>query len=155
MSKRLSADDSRVAHRSAVTAIPCWSECGRRRLAPADHRAVDPAFQREKAHYSNLFWGVSVAALEHLAARKGYAFLGSNTAGNNLCSVRNDRLGRLTPVSVVEAYVESRFRESRDVAGKLNCLGGNERCLGSFDIPVVDVVSRKTTTMRALDALAA
>ena len=112
----------------------------------------DPAFQREKAHYSNLFWGASIAAFEHLAARKGYALLGSNTVGNNLFFVRNDRLGRLTPLSAAEAYVESRFRDSRDVSGKLNFLGGAKRRLEILDIPVVDVLFGKTTTMRELDA---
>lgn len=115
----------------------------------------DPAFQREKAHYSNLFWGASIAAFEHLAARKGYALLGSNTVGNNLFFVRNDRLGRLTPLPAAEAYVDSRFRDSRDATGKLNFLGGDKRRLGILDIPVVDVVSGKTTSMRELDALRA
>lgn len=115
----------------------------------------DPAFQREKAHYSNLFWGASIAAFVHLAARKGYALLGSNTVGNNLFFVRNDRVGRLTPLSAAEAYVESRFRDSRDATGKLNFLGGDKRRLEILDIPVVDVVSGKTTTMQELDALTA
>jgi hypothetical protein len=115
----------------------------------------DPAFQREKAHYSNLFWGASIAAFEHLAARKGYALLGSNTAGNNLFFVRRDRLGRLTPLSASDAYVESRFRESRDATGRLNFLGGDKRRLEILDVPVVDAVSGKITTMRALDAVTA
>lgn len=114
----------------------------------------DPVFQREKAHYSNLFWGASIAAFAHLAAHKGYALLGSNTVGNNLFFVRNDRLGRLTPLSVAEAYVESRFRDSRDAAGKLNFLSGSRRRFEILDIPVVDVVSGRTTTMRKLDELA-
>lgn len=111
----------------------------------------DPAFQREKAHYSNLFWGASIAAFEHLAACKGYVMLGSNTVGNNLFFVRNDRLGRLTPVSAAEAHVESRFRDSRDINGKLNFLGGDMRRLEILDVPVVDVKTGKVTTMRALD----
>ena len=115
----------------------------------------DPAFQREKAHYSNLFWGSSISAFSHLAARKGYVLLGSNTAGNNLFFVRNDRIGRLKPLSVAEAYVESRFRDSRDATGKLNFLGGDKRRLEILDLPVVDVVNGKTTTMRELDALTA
>lgn len=112
----------------------------------------DPTFQREKAHYSNLFWGASVSAFEYLASAKGYALLGSNTAGNNLFFVRNDRLGKLTPLSAKDAYVESCFRDSRDVTGKLNFLRGRRRLLEILDIPVVEVVSGKTTTVRALDA---
>lgn len=111
----------------------------------------DPEFQREKAHYSNLFWGASIAAFNHLADQKGYSLLGSNTVGNNLFFVRNDRLGRLRPLTPKEAYVESRFRDSRDAAGKLNFLGGETRRLEILDVPLVDVLTGTTTTMRALD----
>ncbi len=111
----------------------------------------DRAFQREKAHYSNLFWGASITAFDHLAKRKGYSLLGSNTVGNNLFFVRNDRLGRLTPLSVKDSYVESRFRDSRDIAGKLNFLGGAKRRLEILDLPVVDVINDKTTTLRELE----
>jgi hypothetical protein len=113
----------------------------------------DPAFQRERAHYSNLFWGASIAAYVHLAASKGYALLGSNTVGNNLFFVRNDRLGRLSPRSARDAYVESRFRDSRDAMGKLNFLGGAKRRMEILDVLVVDVITGKTTTMRALDGV--
>ena len=111
----------------------------------------DPVFQRAKAHYSNLFWGASIAAFEHLASQKGYALLGSNTIGNNLFFVRNDRLGRLIPMTAKEAYVESRFRDSRDAAGNLNFLGGSARCSEIIDVPVVDVVSGEISTMRELN----
>jgi hypothetical protein len=122
----------------------------------ADHPIsvpYNPAFQREKAHYSNLFWGASISAFNHLAASKGYSLLGSNTVGNNLFFVRNDRLGRLTPLSAKDAYVESHFRDSRDVTGKLNFLGGEKRRLEILDVPLVDVITGKTTTIRALDGV--
>jgi hypothetical protein len=111
----------------------------------------DPAFQRGKAHYSCLFWGASISAFAHLAARKGYALLGSNTVGNNLFFVRKDRLGRLTPLSPADAYVASRFRDSRDVTGKLNFLSDDKRRNEILDIPVIEVVSGEKTTMRTLD----
>lgn len=114
----------------------------------------DPAFQREKAHYSNLFWGASIAAFAHLAERKGYALLGSNTVGNNLFFVRRDRLGRLQPQTPAEAYVESRFRDSRDAAGRLNFLGGARRRTEILDVPVIDVLTGAATTLRALDGAA-
>jgi hypothetical protein len=111
----------------------------------------DPAFQREKAHYSNLYWGASIAAFESLAARKGYCLMGSNAAGNNIFFVRNDRLGRLRPVKAADAWVESRFRDSRDSSGKLNFLGGARRLEEILDLPVVEVESGRTTTLRALE----
>ncbi|EJC74126.1 hypothetical protein Rleg10DRAFT_2599 [Rhizobium leguminosarum bv. trifolii WSM2012] len=112
----------------------------------------DRAFQREKAHYSNLFWGASISAFEHLASKKGYALVGSNTAANNLFFVRKDRLGRLNQLTPTEAYIDSRFRDSRDASGKLNFLGGDKRRLEILDVPVVDVITGANTTLRALDA---
>jgi hypothetical protein len=112
----------------------------------------DRAFQRHKAHQSNLFWGASIAALAHLATIKGYALLGSNTAGNNVFFVRQDRLGRLKPLSAAKAYVESRFRESRDAGGKLNYLSGDKRRQEVLNLSVVDVTNGEALTLRELDA---
>lgn len=112
----------------------------------------DPAFQRERAHYSNLFWGASVSAFDYLASKKGYALVGSNTAANNLFFVRKDRLGRLKHLTPAEAYIDSRFRDSRDAAGRLNFLSGAKRRLEILDLPVVEVITGTNTTLRALDA---
>lgn len=114
----------------------------------------DPAFKRETAHYSCLYWGASIGAFEHLAARKGFALLGSNLAGNNLFFVRKDRLGRLTAQSREAAFVESRFRDSRDATGKLNFLGGAQRRLEILDLPVIDVLSNNSCSLRELDSQA-
>ena len=109
------------------------------------------AFQREKEHYSCLYWGASIRAFEHLAERKGYALLCSNSAGNNLFFVRRDRLGRLKPLSSKDAYVESTFRDSRDLSGKLNFLGGEKRRQEILDLSVIDVINDSMTTLRQLD----
>lgn len=114
----------------------------------------DPAFDRTRAHYSNLFWGASVAAFEHLGKKKGYSLLGSNLAGNNLFFVRNDRLGRLQPVTAKEGHVVSRFRDSRDAAGNLNFLGGESRKSEILDVPVIDVLTSRQTSLRELDKAA-
>jgi len=111
----------------------------------------DPAFDRTRAHYSNLFWGASIAAFEYLGNKKGYALLGSNSAGNNIFFVRKDRIGRLTPVSARDGYVVSRFRDSRDQDGNLNFLGGDRRRAEILDMTVVNIRSGQTTTLRALD----
>ncbi len=111
----------------------------------------EPAFQREIAHYSCLYWGASIRAFEHLAESKGYALICSNSAGNNLFFVRKDRLGRLAPLSSKEAYVESSFRDSRDAAGKLNFLGGIERKQQIIDLTVINILDGSTTNLSQLD----
>lgn len=84
-------------------------------------------FTRRAAHHSHLFFGASLSALCDLAERKGYAFVGSNSNGNNAYFVRLDQLGDLRALSAAEGYVESRFRESRDASGNLTHLSGSAR----------------------------
>jgi hypothetical protein len=112
-----------------------------------------PSFDRATAHYSCLYWGASMAAFEYLADRKGYALLGSNKVGNNLFFVRRDRLGSLQPQTTRTAYVESRFRDSRDNQGRLNFLSGRARYDQIKDLPVMDVITNTLTTLSSLEKL--
>jgi hypothetical protein len=108
----------------------------------------DPGFMRGKAHFSSLYWGCSLKALEHVANRKGYALVGSNSAGNNVFFVRRDKLNGLQEKSAASAYVESKFRESRDHNGNLTFINGKARLDIIADMPVVDVESGQTVTIR-------
>mgnify|MGYP003658073301 CR=1 FL=1 len=98
-----------------------------------------PTFQRSEAHYSNLYYGASIAAFHHLGEEKGYKLVGTNSAGNNLFFVRNDRVGNLKSLSPAECYVESKIRESRDKEGKLSFVSGTDRTKLIEKLPVVDV----------------
>jgi hypothetical protein len=103
----------------------------------------DPAFVRTRAHPSGLYFGASLAALDHLARRKGYSLVGSNSAGNNAYFVRDDRLRGndvVRAVPVAQAWVRSRFRESRDARGRGTFLTGDARLLAIRGLPVVDVI---------------
>lgn len=86
----------------------------------------DKDFERTRAHYSNLYFGASLAALESLAKEKGYSLVGSNSAGNNAFFVRNDVMGDLKMLSAEEAYIEVKFRESRHEKGNLTFLSRKE-----------------------------
>jgi hypothetical protein len=109
----------------------------------------DPAFVRGEAHYSNLYYGASIKALCCLAIRKGYAFVGSNSNGNNLYFVRRDRLADLKELTPSEGYVESRFRESLDPDGKSQFLSGKARRELIKDCELIDVESGERTTLGA------
>jgi hypothetical protein len=77
-------------------------------------------FTRKEAHPSMIYYGASLAALVHLGNRKGYDFVGSNSAGNNAFFVRRDVRPESLPVLTAQAgYVRSQFRETRDSAGRL------------------------------------
>jgi hypothetical protein len=102
-----------------------------------------PDFIRAKAHYSHLYFGASLPALYMLAEQKGYAFVGSNTYGNNAYFVRKDRVGALKVFSLADGYVESRFRESRNEQGQQNFLSGSERLACIEGLPVYNVVTNQ------------
>jgi hypothetical protein len=99
----------------------------------------DPAFFRTTAHYSNLYWGASLRALCLLAEKKGYAFVGSNSNGNNAHFVRKDRLGRIRALSPEQGYVESKYRESRNRHGDLTYISGAQRLNEIKDMQVYDI----------------
>ncbi|TPQ36245.1 hypothetical protein C2U70_12885 [Bradyrhizobium guangdongense] len=99
----------------------------------------EKTFVRSRAHSSNLYWGASLGALVHLGERKGYAFVGSNSAGNNAFFVRRDCLNGQRVLTAAEGYVESQFRESRDEAGRLTFLSGAARLKEISDMEVYDV----------------
>jgi hypothetical protein len=101
-------------------------------------------FNRTKAHYSNLYFGASLAALCRLASEKGYAFVGSNSEGNNAFFVRRDRLAGLKELRTEDGYFESRYRESRDASGRLSYLRGVERLHAIRGLPLVDLETGNT-----------
>jgi hypothetical protein len=95
-----------------------------------------------------LYWGASLSALQHLSARKGYAFVGSNSAGNNAYFVRLDKLNSIVrETSVDTGYVESKHRESRDRWGNLTYAMGSDRLDLIRGLPVYNVVTEQMETL--------
>lgn len=79
----------------------------------------DPLFVRTRAHFSKVYYGASIAALNDLAVEKGYSLVAGNAAGNNAFFVRNDLLSGLKVLTPSEAYRQACFREYTDEAGNL------------------------------------
>lgn len=96
----------------------------------------DDSFVREKKHFSNIYYGASIAALDFLAKKKGYSLVGSNMAGNNVFFVRNDLMKNLKTLSPREAYKISQFREARDENGNLtfNNIKHNLKLISDLEI---------------------
>ena len=108
----------------------------------------DPTFNRLQAHHSGLYFGASLPALCHLAERKGYRFVGSNSAGINAFFVRDDVVGTLPTLRPEDGWVESVVRESRDHTGRLTYLDSHvDRLSLIADLPVYDVEHRSTGTV--------
>jgi hypothetical protein len=100
----------------------------------------DPAFQRAHAHHSTSYYGASLAALVALGRRKGYAFVGSNSAGNNAFFVQRSRLpSTVRELTVAEGYVRRAFREMRDASGALVYPSMEEEEALVQSLPLVEV----------------
>jgi hypothetical protein len=97
-----------------------------------------------------LFWGASLKALYLLAQKKGYAFVGCNSNGNNAHFVRKDMVGNIPAKTIEQGYVESRFRESRDSDGNLTYLRGRQRLNAIKDKQVVDVETNRLVALQDL-----
>ncbi len=104
----------------------------------------DRDFIRTNAHYSNLYFGASLPALNYAASKKGYSLIGCNRAGNNAYFVKNSLLNdSIRELSVEDAFIESRFRGSRNKDYSLSYLAGKERYEMIKGLEVLNVVSNE------------
>lgn len=83
-------------------------------------------FDRSVAHYSMLYFGASLAALESLGRSKGYVLIGCNSHGTNAFFVRTDLAESFEDLADPDPFIELQVRQSRDLSGKLTYLSPNE-----------------------------
>jgi len=108
----------------------------------------EAAFLRTKNHYSNLYYGASLAAMQYLADIKGYTIVGTTTSGGNAFFVRNDLINiELMDFTANAAFSDSTSRESRDVGGELTYVIGSDRLAIIKGLPVLNVVSGQIETI--------
>jgi hypothetical protein len=98
-------------------------------------------FTRTSAHFSHLYYGASLKALQQLGNRKGYALVTTNKNGNNAYFIRKDKMKQLIEIDVEKAYRQSSFRESRNQQHQLNYLNFDEAVKAIQGLPVFDVES--------------
>ncbi|MBB6270753.1 hypothetical protein HDF26_001180 [Pedobacter cryoconitis] len=104
-------------------------------------------FDRNEAHYSNLYFGTSLCSIYDLAKEKGYSFIGCNSNGNNAYFVRNDKIKDLETKDINEGYVLSKFREGRDKNDKLTYLNGDDRLKEIKGMEVFNTRTNKIETI--------
>lgn len=105
-------------------------------------------FYRTAAHFSNLYFGASVGALERLGANRGYRLMGCNGAGSNLFFVRDDRAEALLGMVADRSVYPSRVRESRARDGALSLISGVDRAAVIDDLPMQDIASGDVKPLR-------
>ena len=87
----------------------------------------DKNFYRTNANENNLYWGCSLLSLCDLAEKKGYCFIGTNSAGNNSYFIKKGKEKELKSLRAEEGYTLSKYRESRDANGGLTLISGENR----------------------------
>lgn len=107
-------------------------------------------FVRTDAHYSNLYWGASLAAYAALGKRKGYKLVCTNQMGHNAFFVRDDIETSLKEVTVEAAYRKMMYRESRDEQGRLTYLSQEEGLKLIGEKEIVDITSGTVKKIREL-----
>lgn len=112
-----------------------------------------PDFVRTLPEFGNLYFGCSIAALCDLGIRKGYRFMGTNSAGNNAFFVREDYATRMAGAVLNPCSLPSRVRESRDELGRPSHLGGLERQRVIADLPVVNTQTGETLALGSVGPL--
>jgi hypothetical protein len=111
----------------------------------------DPAFVRSEKHYSQLYWGASLAAVSQLAERKGYALVAGNRAGVNAFFVRDDLLGDIPRRTVADCWRPAQFRDARGRQGELTYLDDDHANLVLLrDMPLVDVAGDREASVAEL-----
>jgi hypothetical protein len=108
-------------------------------------------FIRSKEHYSELYFGASLAAFCDLADKKGYDFIGTTSAGVNAYFVRKDLSSPFKTYSSEKGFNESDNRDSKGKKGELLFLRHPERLKEIEHLPIYDVSSGKIQLIKNLN----
>jgi len=104
----------------------------------------DEDFIRSKKHYSNLYYGASIKALEYLLSSRGYVLVGTGMAGANAYFVDKNLLTEQLRSFAEQPYnFNAHYRESRDMKGKLNFYRDQDRIKQIKGMPVMNVLNEK------------
>ncbi len=114
---------------------------------------LDAAFQRNKAHFSNHYYGAGLGAFVHLASQRNYALVGVNSAGSNAFFVRRDLINdAVAEVSLDACFRPTFFNEGRDEKGKLSYKSGAARREVIAHLPLFNVATGETIKVGDLPA---
>ncbi len=102
-------------------------------------------FFRTDQHYSNLYWGASLAAFVKIFQEKGFTFVGTNINCSNAFFVESSLVSSLSlelpDTSELSPYTNNFMRESRNQDGSLSYLAGKDRLKAIEHCNVIDLSS--------------
>ena len=105
-------------------------------------------FERNKYHYSNLCYGMSLKALINLMNQKGYYFVGTNLQKNNaffiLKEFKKEDFFQKIKIKNLDNYTNSNIRESRDKKNNLSYLSGDKKFKEIQECEVINLKDNKS-----------
>ena len=103
----------------------------------------DPIFSCQKSHYSGQYFGASISALINLSDKKGYYFIGTNSAGNNAYFLKKKFSNVIQSKKVDECAFIGKFRDERNQNGKL-VFSSRNSCISSIrGLPVFNINTKQ------------
>ena len=104
-------------------------------------------FDRNKYHYSNLCFGMSIKAAINIMKEKNFYFVGTNLLRNNAFFISNrfkkDVFFKNLEINDLSSSVNATFSESRNKNKELNYLKYNERLKEILNCDIVDLKDGK------------
>ena len=112
-------------------------------------------FDRTKYHYSNLCYGMSLAALIELMKNKGYYFVGTNLQKMNAFFIsekfKKDDFFEKIIIKDLKFYTDSNIRDSRDKKYNLNFLTGEKTLKEIRDCEVINLENENYNLVKIKD----
>jgi hypothetical protein len=107
-------------------------------------------FVRDSFHYSNIYYGASLAALEFLGKQKGYSLVGINSTGNNAFFVCNEYCKNFKVLTSTELFRIPQFREAKDINGELSYINLQQQRELISELQVIDIQSKNLIKIKDL-----
>ena len=107
----------------------------------------DKFFDRNKYHFSNLCFGMSLKALVNLMKSKDFIFIGTNLTRCNAFFMSKKYIDKVNldipDLSKLHEHTNSNIRESRDINGDLSYISGLDKIKIISDCEVIDLTDNK------------
>ena len=114
-------------------------------------------FERNKYHYSNLCYGMSLRALINLMNKKGYYFIGTNLQKINAFFISKNfekkEFFQNIKIQGLDNYVNSNIRDSRDKNYNLSYLSGGQKFKEIEECKVVNLKENKNKLVQLKDLM--
>jgi hypothetical protein len=114
-----------------------------------------PEFERNKYHYSNLCYGMSLKALINLMDVKNYYFIGTNSQKINAFFISKDfnkkEFFNNIKIKNLDNYTNSNIRDSRDKNYNLNYLSGSKKFKEIEECKVINLEGNKNKLSKIKD----